>query len=152
MKFNELTNKELYAIIVKDENGIKRCVANICGAILVLSLPRDIYSSAKVNDIYRGKVNVIKRFMLHPEYVGKGTGIRTYDPTKDDAETREKKAQSVRQHVDAYLVRIKHDLYDRGFRAGTHDWNIEIRSATALYNAVNDTNWEPSKDASFWYE
>ena len=76
-------------------------------------------------------------------------------PFKEDTEKTKKgkssKCQSARQPIDAFLVRIKHDLYKRGFRALDQYWEDTLNDATELWNTIHGTSFPRSKDSPMWF-
>lgn len=148
---NNIINKNTrpcYGIVVNNnETCCKNFVAFIAGATIYVSLPREIYKKCKVGDAFKGCINLISREMVDPEYLGlyrRGTSPRKTRGVSG-------KPQSVRQPIDAYLVRCKHQLVRKGIYAGEKGWDESLDDATELWNVVNGTSFPRSRDTKMWF-
>ena len=61
--------------------------------------------------------------------------------------------QSIYHDIDEYLLKVKHELYNKGHRAGTTHWDETLDNASKAYLALNPNApvWR-SKDAKKWYK
>ena len=143
------TTREVVARCILDGNGNKRIVAYILDATIYCAIPRDMYQAAKPTDTYIGCVDLVKKMLPNPRYIGK-IKMSKNNPGVSNNTKRGVVVQSDRLDVDRFLYKVKTDLFDQGYLPDDRIWIDRVDDATALYNCINGTCWTKSKDYNTW--